>query len=74
MARQQLCSQEEGATSTLSKADVDRSESVHFWEEKEGGKQSSLAESCPRAVPKGTADGCLRGGGVQRKGAVIAES
>lgn len=38
------------------------------------GEHSRLAENCPQAVLKGNADGCLKGGRVRRKGAVIAES
>lgn len=42
----------ECATSALSKVDVDRSESVHFWDEKDRG-----AEQTGRELPSGCSKG-----------------
>lgn len=55
MARQQLCGRGEGATLALSKVDVDKSESVHFWEDKD-----REAEQPGRELPSGCSKGYRR--------------
>lgn len=55
VAWQQLCGRAERATSALSEVDVDKRESVHFWEEGTGE-----AEQPGRELPSGCSKGYRR--------------